>query len=78
LAEVRIAILGAGSMGTVHAAAYANMAEVSVAGVFSRDPARAAAVTGICKARPFTDAAALIQRDDIDAIDVWPAERRSS
>ncbi len=24
-------------MGTVHAAAYANMAEVSVAGVFSRD-----------------------------------------
>jgi predicted dehydrogenase len=70
LAEVRIAILGAGSMGTVHAAAYANMAEVSVAGVFSRDPARAAAVTGICKARPFTEAAALIQRDDIDAIDV--------
>lgn len=70
MAEVRIAILGAGSMGTVHAAAYANMPEVSVAGVFSRDPARAAAVAGICKARPFTDAAALIQRDDIDAIDV--------
>jgi len=70
LAEVRIAILGAGSMGTVHAAAYANMPEVSVAGVFSRDPARAAAVAGICKARPFTDADALIQRDDIDAIDV--------
>ncbi|MBY0322556.1 MAG: Gfo/Idh/MocA family oxidoreductase [Reyranella sp.] len=53
--EVRIAILGAGSMGTVHAAAYANMPEVSVAGVVSRDRARTAE---------------LIRRDDIDAIDV--------
>ena len=57
-------------MGTVHAAAYADMPDVSVVGVFSRDPARAAAVAAICKARPFTDAAALIQRADIDAIDV--------
>lgn len=70
MAEVRIAILGAGSMGTVHAAAYAAMPEVSVVGVFSRDPARAAAVAAICKALPVTDAAAFIQRADIDAIDV--------
>ena len=70
MVEVRIAILGAGSMGTVHAAAYAAMPEVSVVGVFSRDPARAAAVAGICKAQPFTDAAQLIRRTDIDAIDV--------
>ncbi|SEP00505.1 Predicted dehydrogenase [Rhodospirillales bacterium URHD0017] len=70
MAEVRIALLGAGSMGTVHAAAYAAMPEVSVVGVFSRDPARAAAVAAICKAQPFTDAARLIQRADIDAIDV--------
>jgi UDP-N-acetylglucosamine 3-dehydrogenase len=70
LAEVRIAILGAGAMGTTHAAAYAAMPEVSVAGVFSRDPARAAAVAAICKALPVTDAAQLIQRADIDAIDV--------
>lgn len=68
--EIRIAILGAGSMGTVHAAAYAAMPDVSVAGVFSRDPARAAAAAAICKAQPVADAAALIQRDDIDAIDV--------
>jgi predicted dehydrogenase len=52
LAEVRIALLGAGSMGTVHAAAYATMPDVSVVGVFSRDPARAAAVAAICKASP--------------------------
>ena len=70
MAEVRIALLGAGSMGTVHAAAYAAMPDVSVVGVFSRDPARAAAVAAICKAQPFTDAAQLIQRADIDAIDV--------
>ena len=70
MAEVRIALLGAGSMGTVHAAAYAAMPEVSVVGVFSRDPARAAAVAAICKAQPFTDVAQLIQRTDIDAIDV--------
>jgi predicted dehydrogenase len=70
LAEGRIALLGAGSMGAVHAAAYANMPDVSVVGVFSRDPARAAAVAAICKAKPVTNAAQLIQRSDIDAIDV--------
>ena len=70
MAEVRIALLGAGSMGAVHAAAYAAMPEVSVVGVFSRDPARAAAVAAICKAPPFTDVAALIRHTDIDAVDV--------
>lgn len=70
MARVRIAILGAGSMGTVHAAAYAGMPEVSLAGVYSRDPARAAAVAAICRARPFTNADALIRCEDIDAIDV--------
>ena len=70
MAELRIALLGAGSMGAVHAAAYANMPDVSVVGVFSRDPARAAAVAAICKALPVADAGQLIQRADIDAIDV--------
>lgn len=70
MAELRIAILGAGSMGTAHAAVYAAIPEVSVAGVFSRDPARAAAVAAICKARPSTDARELIRDNGIDAIDV--------
>jgi UDP-N-acetylglucosamine 3-dehydrogenase len=70
LTEVRIAILGAGSMGAAHAAAYAAIPEVSVVGVFSRDPARAGAVAGICSARSFTDAAALIRHAGVDAIDV--------
>ena len=33
--------LGAGAMATAHAAAYAEIAEATVVGVFSRDPARA-------------------------------------
>ena len=57
MAEVRIALLGAGSMGTVHAAAYAAMPEVSVVGVFSRDPARAAAVAALPAADKPADAA---------------------
>lgn len=57
-------------MGTTHAAAYAAIPEVSVVGVFSRDPARAAAVAALCKALPFTAVDALIQHADIDAIDV--------
>ena len=68
--EVRIAILGAGAMGAVHAAAYAGIADASVVGVFSRDPVRARTVAGLCKAQPFTDVADLIQSPDIDAIDV--------
>lgn len=70
MAEVRIALLGAGSMGAVHAAAYATVPDLSVVGVFSRDPVRAAAVAHICKAEPVTDVATLIRRTDIDAIDV--------
>ncbi len=65
MAEVRIALLGAGSMGTVHAAAYAAMPEVSVVGVFSRDPARATAVAAVCKAQPFTDAGSFIQSVEV-------------
>jgi UDP-N-acetylglucosamine 3-dehydrogenase len=38
--------------------------------LFSRHPARAAAVAAVCKAQPFTDAAALIRHADVDAIDV--------
>jgi predicted dehydrogenase len=68
LSPIRIGILGAGAMGAVHAAAYANIADATVVGVFSRDPARARAVASICKAQPFDDCAALMT--SVDAIDV--------
>jgi predicted dehydrogenase len=68
LTQIRIGILGAGAMGTAHAAAYAGIAEATVVGVFSRDPARARSVASICKAERFDDCDALIA--SADAIDV--------
>ncbi len=68
--KVRIGILGSGTMGAAHAAAYAGLADVEVVGVFARDEARARAVASLCKAVPFTDAAWLIGHAAVDAIDV--------
>ena len=70
LKPIRIGILGAGAMGTAHAAAYAAIAEARVVGVFSRDSARARSTAAICNAEPFSDAAALIENAAVDAIDV--------
>jgi UDP-N-acetylglucosamine 3-dehydrogenase len=67
---VRIGILGAGAMGTMHATAYAGMADVEIVGVHSRDPDRARSVAALCKAEPFTDPGALIRHAAVDAIDV--------
>lgn len=70
MAVIRIGILGAGTMGAVHAAAYASLPEVKVVGVFARDGARARSVAKLCGAEPFTDAGALIRHAAVDAIDV--------
>lgn len=67
---VGIGILGAGAMATAHAAAYADIVEATVVGVFSRDAGRARSTAAICKAQTFTDAAALIGHAAVDAIDV--------
>jgi UDP-N-acetylglucosamine 3-dehydrogenase len=67
---LRIGILGAGAMGTVHAAAWSDIAGARVVGVFSRDPTRASAAAAICNAQPVSDAQALIASADVDAIDV--------
>ncbi|MGE4077779.1 MAG: Gfo/Idh/MocA family protein [Reyranella sp.] len=67
---IRIGILGAGTMGKMHAAAYAGVADATVVGVYSRDAERAATVAAICKAHPSTDAPRLIDHPGIDAIDV--------
>jgi predicted dehydrogenase len=68
--KIRVGILGAGAMGTEHAAAYADMAEVEVVGVFSRDDERARSAAAVVGAQSFTDAMALIEQDGLDAIDV--------
>lgn len=68
MSPIRIGILGAGSMGTAHAAAYVGIAGVEIVGVFSRNPERARAVASIAKARTFTDPLALMEA--VDAIDI--------
>jgi UDP-N-acetylglucosamine 3-dehydrogenase len=67
---IRIGLLGAGTMGAIHASAYAGLLDVKVVGVFARTRDRACRVADICKAVPVDDAHALIGRPDIDAIDV--------
>jgi UDP-N-acetylglucosamine 3-dehydrogenase len=67
---IRIGILGAGSMGAAHAAAYATFPDVEVAAVFSRMPERAEVVAAACSAAATMDARRLIEAPDIDAIDI--------
>ena len=70
LKRLRIGILGAGAMGATHAAAYAGMPDVEVAGVFSRRRAHAEAAASLSNAETTTDAMALIKDSEVDAIDV--------
>ena len=67
---VRVGIVGAGTMGAEHAYVFGEMDDVEVVGVFSRTETRAAAVAESCGASPFTNAAALIESDAVEAIDV--------
>ncbi len=67
---IRIGLLGAGTMGAAHAAAYAVLPDVEVVGVYSRNQDRARSVASICQAKPVDEASALIEARDIDAIDV--------
>lgn len=67
---LRVGIIGAGAMGAEHAYVFGEMADVEVAGVFSRTEARATAVAATCGAAACTDAARLIEDPAVDAIDV--------
>jgi UDP-N-acetylglucosamine 3-dehydrogenase len=68
--KIRIAILGAGAMGSAHADSYRNIDAVEVSAVFSRDPKRAADAAAICGARPSTLVDELFTDSSIDAVDV--------
>jgi UDP-N-acetylglucosamine 3-dehydrogenase len=68
--KIKIAILGAGAMGSAHAGSYRNIDTVEVTAVFSRDPKRAAAAAAICGARPCTLVDELFADPSIDAVDV--------
>jgi UDP-N-acetylglucosamine 3-dehydrogenase len=68
--RIRIGILGAGAMGSAHAAAYRAIDDVEVAGVFSRSRGKAENAARICGAKAFTDPMQLIDDPSIEAIDV--------
>src|SRR5581483_6619152 len=75
---IRVGIVGAGAMGAEHALVLGEMADVRVAGVFSRTEARASAVAQSCGAQAYTDAAALIESDAVDAISICtPSENHA-
>lgn len=70
---MRIAVLGAGGMGTAHASAYAGFGKsegVEIAGIVSRSGARAQTLAKRVKARAFTDPARVLGDDSVDAVDV--------
>jgi predicted dehydrogenase len=54
----------------MHAAAYADMKDVEVAGVFSRVGERARSAAELCNAEPVTNPDALIADAGVDAVDV--------
>jgi UDP-N-acetylglucosamine 3-dehydrogenase len=68
--EVKIAILGSGSMGSAHADSYTRVKNAKVIGVFSRNRERAEAVAQMFEAKSVNDAFALLDDPTIDAIDV--------
>lgn len=67
---IRIAILGAGAMGAEHGYCCSRIDGVEIAGVFSRDLARASAVAKDCRARATTDPSSLIEDPTVEAVDV--------
>ncbi len=70
---MRIAVLGAGEMGTAHALAYAGFRkkeDVEIAGIMSRTPRRARELARRVKAPAFTDPMVLLEDDTVDAVDV--------
>ena len=70
---MRIAVLGAGEMGTAHALAYAGFRKkegVQIAGIVSRTGGRARELAKRVKAPALTDPMAVLDDDTVDAVDV--------
>ncbi len=68
--KVKVAILGAGAMGSEHADCFREIEGVEVAGVFSRNLERAEVAARICNAKAVADPSELVKDRSIDAIDV--------
>ena len=69
-ARLKAAVVGAGHMGTYHALAYAELADVDLVGIADLDPERARSVARHYDARAFTDHRDLIGRADVVSVAV--------
>jgi predicted dehydrogenase len=66
---IRLGLAGTGTMGRVHAQAYATIPGVVVAAVLSADRDRAAQLAATIGARPYTDLEAMLEVEQLDAVD---------
>jgi predicted dehydrogenase len=67
---VRVAVFGAGAMGTVHAGAWARIDDVDLAAVVGRSPSRAGDLAARFAVPAFTDPAAVLDDASVDAVDL--------
>src|SRR5438093_774987 len=66
---MRIAVVGAGWAGGIHAAAYAGMEGVKIAAIVGRSPVRTRKLAAKVHA-PLTDLAKVLDDETIEAVDV--------
>ncbi len=67
---LKVAVLGAGFMGSTHVRAFAKLPDVQIVGVSSRSAEKAASLAREVNAEPFDDALALATHPDADAVSV--------
>lgn len=75
ISELKVGILGAGAIGTTHAASYKKIEGVDVAGISSRNAEKAQTVAKEFDTKGHTDPYKLIKDTSIDAIDVCVPSR---
>jgi predicted dehydrogenase len=73
--RLRVGVIGLGYFGERHARVYHRLPYVDLVAVCDRDEARARRIAGDMGAEPFTDAAALLARPDIDAVSICLPDR---
>jgi len=66
---IRISIVGTGSMGQVHAAAYAGIEGAVVTAVVDHEPDRAAALAATTGATPYAHLEAMLAGTEVDVVD---------
>ena len=67
---IRIGVLGAGAMGTIHAHAHRDILGVEVAAIYGRTEATTRALAAQVGATAITDHTRLLEDQTIDAVDI--------